>query len=61
VSNDARGEEVVGEQSLGVAGVHEAAERNDHDRRPQLMRVGVGLEVVELGWVQHGDSSVRSV
>ena len=51
---------MVGEQPLGVAGVHEAAERDEHDRRPQLLRVGVGLEVVELGRVQHGYSSGRS-
>jgi hypothetical protein len=42
------GQQVLGEQPLGAAGVDETAHRDEHDRRPRGRGVRVGLEAVEL-------------
>ena len=59
-------EEVVGHQSLRVAGIDESAEGDDEHRGLQLLehaRRGVALELEELGRVLHGSglSSSRIV
>ena len=50
-------QEVLGEHPLGAPGVDEPAERHEHHGGARGGRVGVGLELVELGWVLHGEPS----